>query len=110
MKSEVNIIDYGLGLLSGLLASPFVAWRISRRLVCRMTRHLTMEVVAAELERRREAIDSGRDTDPPVDAGPAGNVVELFSVRPGQLHQSHLRSKKPENSSPNALTHPVIED
>jgi hypothetical protein len=80
-----------LGFILGLSIAPVFAWGLAKRLVERLTRNLTVEVVAARLQTAREAYDFGRDTAPVPGAGPAGDQSNLFPTYPGKMTLEHLK-------------------
>lgn len=89
----MDIAWYAGGLATGLV----IAWRIHRRLLNRISKHSSLETLTNDLEKRREAYDSDRDTEIPPGAGEPGDQSNLFAVHPGAMHLAHLAEKRSEN-------------
>lgn len=82
------------GFLIGLVISTLFAKLVLRRLTTRLAYHFELEATAEQLERRREARDSGRTTDVRREAGSAGDQSNLFALRPGKLELNRLQEKR----------------
>lgn len=91
----MNVIGpYAIGFAIGIFGAPFfsvwVMWRMSRRLA----RHQELERIADDLEKRRAARDSGRESEIREDAGPAGSQSNLFAIHPGKLELNRRKEKR----------------
>jgi hypothetical protein len=73
---------------------PILVWRITNRVLQRMTRIVTVEAITRQLERAREAHDFGRDEETRPDAGLPGDQSNLFPVHPGRMTLAHLSQEK----------------
>ena len=90
----MNVIGpYAIGFAIGIFVSPVFAVFIFYRLYLRVIRQAELEKLAADLEKRREATDSGRAEQLRPDAGPSSKESNLFVIHPGKLG-SESPSKK----------------
>lgn len=87
-------LNFWIGYACGATTFTYFAWRIHRRMLARMFTIRNNEVVARNLENRRDAIDFGRTDEVREDAGPAGVESSLFELRPGRMTFNHLQEKK----------------
>lgn len=87
------LIGYGCG------ATTFIwfSWRVHCRMCYRIEKNRNLEELTAQLKKRREAIDSGRDTEPVTGAGDPAVVSSLFSTQPGTMYLDRLTRRKTPN-------------
>ena len=74
------------GGILGLVTSGILHWRIYRRFISTNI----LEVEAKVIEKKRDTIEFGRDTDPRRVDYVAGEA-DLFGTVPGAMTKDHLR-------------------
>lgn len=81
----VGLACYASGFVWGLL----IFLEVNRRLVRRLTAKQGLVTATVDLERRREAYDSGRNIQVRIGAGEPLRVSNTMPVRPGSLTRRH---------------------
>ena len=91
----MNVIGpYAIGFVAGIFVSPFISVYIFGRLMQRFARQAQMERTANDLEKRRAATDSGRDSQLPADMGPEARETNLFVIHPGKLETNRRQENR----------------
>lgn len=72
---------FALGFGIGTIPAGFVMFRVSVRVLARRAKLLDNEEVQQAVEKRRAAMESGRDEEVRPDAGPAAKIGNLFQLR-----------------------------
>lgn len=91
----MNVIGpYAIGFAIGIFVSPVFAVFIFYRLYLRVIRQAELEKLAADLEKRREATDSGRAEQLRPDAGPSSKESNLFVIHPGKLEVNRRQENR----------------
>lgn len=88
------MIEFWAGYACGAITSIYLAWQVHKRLLKRIYMIKGIDLLAHDLETRREIIDYGRTDEVRTEAGPAGVESNLFEISPGALTLSHLQEKK----------------
>lgn len=85
---------FAAGFVVGITVSTISGRVVLRRTARRLAYHFDLEATASDLERHREARDSGRATAVRPGTGLAGDQSNLFALRPGKLELNRLQEKR----------------
>lgn len=84
--------EFMYGFICASCPFGFWWWYLRGHVYDRLLQMAKLEALSENLEKRRDAIDSGLTDITPPGAGPAGQENVLFRIRPGALQKNRRSS------------------